>query len=456
MPVPTLNDIPVEDAIQYAGRDADATGRLEPILTAQIRELELERALELDLSVIPMIARMTEIGMAVNRERLGMLHSVFLDNLADIEYRANKLAGTRFNPGSGDQVAWLLYDVLNLPGRRLTKSKKRLTADEKALQALRTAHPVVPLILEWREIDKLRSSYTEKLPGLISPDGRWRYELGITTVPSGRLNGWGGVNPLAIPVRTELGRAIRGCFEAPPGRMLGAADLNQIELRALAILSGDENLLEAFSTGKDLHRLTAAEALYHVPFDSITFEQRQRGKTLNFAVANQISGLGLMEQFIVSGVDTDELECQRMLDAWYERYSKVRPYFEAVYAEGRQNGYIRSRLSGRILWTPGLRSTIDKVRAEAERVATNWTIQEWAQAVMKMGMALVWRLIEGTDIDPLLQVHDELILEFPEDSYDNQVTIGEDAVALMESVGEGMPIPILAAWHEGKTWEELK
>jgi DNA polymerase I len=232
---------------------------------------------------------------------------------------------------------------------------------------------------------------------------------------------------------------------------LGAGDLSQIELRWLAILSGDEKLLEAYYNDEDLHAKTAC-GLFHcnVP----TFEQRQRGKTCNFAIANQISHLGLLDQYIVAGVDgASELMCQRDLDSWFNFYRGVQPWFESVYSEGRLHGYIRDSVSGRILYCPSLRSSIDRTRAEAERIATNWKIQTAAQSTLKMGMVKVWDCIEGTTTEPLLQVHDELILEMDEDT-----EIGEVVVECLESIGGdlNLPIPIQSAWHQGKNWQELK
>jgi DNA polymerase I len=422
MPDATLDAIALDDAVDYACGDADGTLRLYPILQSKIIDMGLEQALAIDEAVVPMIVAMTQNGMLVDREHLSVLNDAFTQVLFDLEYQCHHAAGRTFSVTSPDQVSEVLFDDLGLRGGRKCKKKERYSVDDKTLEALKGSHPVVALIQEHREISKLQNTYVEVLPKLLSPDGRIRMELGMTVVPSGRLNCWGGVNLLGIPVRTELGREIRRAFIAPPGRKLGAVDLNQVELRALAILSGDERLLDAYATGKDLHALTAAETIYHAPMPSITYEQRQRGKTTNFAIANQISALGLRDQFTLSGIDVDEVYCQQILDGWYGFYDKVPPFFDSVYEEGRRNGYIRDTLSGRILYTPGLRSPIDKVRAHAERVATNWKIQTFAQATLKLGMALIWEWLQSDDTGymPLLQVHDE------------------------------------AAWHTGLNWKELK
>lgn len=454
MPSPTLEDIPKTTAVEYAAADADATLRIYPILHQRICDMGLGRALALDLAVIPMVAAMTQNGLLVDTGHLAVLAEVLDDNLWDVEHRTWDAAGRRFNIGSGDQVAEVLYDDLGLGDRttKRTKSRKRYATDEKALSALKGRHPVVALIQEHRELSKLKSSYVDTLPKLISPDGRWRYELGMATVPSGRLNGWGGVNPLAIPVRSELGREIRRCFIAPPGYKLCSIDLNQVELRALAILSKDPVMLGAFRDGKDLHRLTAS-SLFRVPFESVTFEQRQRGKTINFAIANQISAPGLLDQYVVSGIANVTVnDADADLKAWFELYAQVPKWFESVYSEGRLNGYIRDVLSGRILYCPGLRSPIEKVESEARRVCSNWEIQTFAQVLLKLGMAALWPMLEPLGIKPLLQIHDEILLEVP----DEHVDILPGLAEVVTSAAPPLPIPILASCNHAMTWADLK
>jgi DNA polymerase-1 len=451
MPQPDLNDVDLKTAIDYAARDADATLRIYPVLSAKIDEMGLRRALEIDEAVVPMIARMQCNGMLVDRDHLAALDYAFADALADIEYRAHQLIGRRFLLTSGDQVAEVLYDDLGLGGRRRTKSGKRLSTDEKALQALKGQHPIVSLILEHREISKLQSSYVEKLPKLLSPDGRIRMKLGMTTVPSGRLNCWGGINLLAIPVRSDLGKEIRRAFIAPPGCVLGSVDLNQIEMRGMAVISEDERMLEAFSTGADIHTQTA-QLMFRVK--EPTTEQRHHGKQVGFGIINGITALGLLDQMILRGaMDWTEMDCQNLIDLYLtEVYPGVGKMFESTWEEGRRNGYIRCSLSGRILYTPGLRSPIEKVRAEAERIATNWKIQTWAQTVVKLGMALIWEWLPNVPVrcEPLLQVHDELLTEA-----DAEFNQWDDLAALLCS-GVDTIIPITAGYKVGFNWAELK
>lgn len=452
-PIPDADlwDVPLDTAIQYSAADADATLRLNPILDARIEELGLRRALEIDYAVVPMITQMTLNGMLVDLDHLSVLNEIFEETIADLERRCHSAAGREFLVSSPDQVAEILYTDLALPGRRRTKKGKRLTTDEKALQGLKGLHPIVTLLLEHREVCKLQSSYVEKLPQLISDDGRWRYELGLTTIPSGRLNGWGGVNPLAIPVRSELGKEIRRAFKAPESNVIASVDLSQIEMKAMAIISGDERMLEAFSTGADIHTQTA-QLMFHVK--EPTQEQRHHGKQVGFGIINGITAMGLLDQMILRGAeDWDEVQCQRLIDSYLtDAYPGVARMFESTWSEGRQNGYIRCSLSGRILWCPGLRSPIGKVKSEAERVATNWKIQTWAQTVMKLGMAQVWEYIGGADGDvrPLLQIHDELVVEAP-DALDDA-----DWGVLAEVLCSGHTdiIPITAGWRCGPTWAD--
>lgn len=458
-PIPdaTLFDVDTDTAIQYSAADADATLRVNSALDPQIDALGLRPALELDYSVVPMLVSMMENGLLVDREHLSVLGDIFSETLLDLERRCHTLAGHPFLVSSADQVATVLFDELRLRGGRLTPKKTRYSTDDKTLEMLKGQHPIIALLQEHREVSKLQHSYVEVLPGLIDDDGRWRYELGMTTIPSGRLNGWGGVNPLGIPTRTELGREIRRCFIAPEGRLLGAVDLNQIELRGLAVLSQDEHLLQAYSEGADLHALTAAEAIFHVPLQEVTYEQRQRGKTTNFAVANQISALGLRDQFYLSGIlDLDEVDCQRYLDGWYNRYRAVRPWYGNVYSDGRQHGFVRCPLSARILWCPGLRSSIDKVRAQAERVSTNFLLQCYASTIGKHGMAAIWEWLQSDNLcDPLLWVHDEFLCEFDADRAEDAETVLMELMTGTD-IARRQPIPILAGWHCGENWAECK
>lgn len=460
MPDATLDDVDLADAIQYAGADADATWQLNPILDQQIEALGLRRALEIDYAILPMVRRMMDNGMLIDPAHFATLGPAFdeaMDGLAqEIRHYSDS---PDFNPGSGDQIAWLLYEHLGLGGRRKTKSGKRLSTDDKALEALKYAHPVVSLIQEYREIGKLRGTYC-CLPEFADAHGRIHPDLSMVRVPSGRFAS-GDDRLLTIPTRTNLGKEIRRGFIAPPGKVLASADLSQIEMRVMAHLSGDANMLEAFWDGVDIHTRTA-QLMYDVK--EPTQEQRHHGKQVGFGIVNLITAMGLTDQMYLRGAwryDDREYQshlaqAQLMIDLYLDKaYPGIRTFQQRVWDEGRRNGYVRCGLSGRIWRLPGLRSSIDKVKSEAERQATNFMIQAGAQTAMKLGMAKVWDWLGGWSedlIEPLLQVHDELVLEVADSANGD---VDEDLLRLLTS-GIELDVPVTANWHTGLTWADLK
>jgi DNA polymerase I len=459
MDEPTLDDIPLTDAINYAGADADCTLQLNPILDERIAALGLRKALEIDYAVIPMIAHMMEVGMLVDREHFAQLETTFDDYLQDLTYSIQSIAGPEFSPSSPDHVAVLLFERLGLPSTRKTKSGKRPTTDDKALEALKYAHPVVPLLLEFREVQKLAGTYCG-LPVFADHYDRIHPHLTLTRVPSGRLAS-SDPNLLAIPTRTELGREIRRGFIAGPGRVLASADLNQIEMRCMAHISGDERMLEGFHTGVDIHNQTAG-LMFNIRPETATASQRDHGKQVGFGIINGITASGYVDQMYLRGAwKFDErdyqghlTEAQRMIDLYLVKaYPGVQAMFDDTWSEGRRNGFVRDSLSGRIWRLPGLRSSIDKVRFEAQRQATNFKIQTMAQSIIKLAMAEVWGNRDLIDGDCLLQVHDELIFELGDDY--NLQNCCDTIVALMESV-DVLSIPVRAKCKVGQTWADLK
>src|SRR6267142_4312697 len=289
MPQCTLDDIPLNDAIQYAAADADATFQLNPILDAEIDRLGLRKALQIDYDVIPMIRRMMDVGMLIDRDHFAQLEVIFDECQQTLTQSIQAIAGPDFSPSSPDQVADLLFTRLGLATARLTKTKRRPTTDDKALEALKYSHPVVPLLLEYREVAKLRSTYCI-LPDFADGDNRIHPDLTLARVPSGRLAS-SDPNLLAIPTRTELGKEIRRGFIAPPGCVLASADLNQIEMRAMAHISQDERMLQAFHDGTDIHTQTAS-LMFRCSKEAVTDAQRHHGKQVGFGIINGITASG--------------------------------------------------------------------------------------------------------------------------------------------------------------------
>lgn len=457
MPDATLDDVDLIDAINYAGEDADATWQLSPILDVEIERLGLRRALEIDYAVIPMIARMVQVGMLIDRDHFKALEGIFDDYEAGLRQSIGDIAGSDFNPASPDQVAELLFGRLGLSAGRKTKGGSRPTTDDKALEALKYSHPVVPLLLEYREVAKLRSTYCI-LPEFAGSDDRIHCNLTLARVPSGRLAS-SDPNLLAIPTRTELGKEIRQGFVAPAGYVLASADLNQIEMRCMAHISQDERMLEAFHSGEDIHRQTAS-LMFGCSTDAVTDSQRHHGKQVAFGIVNGITASGYVDQMYLRGAwKFDEREyhhhledAQRMIDLYLTvAYPGVVRMFEATWSEGRQHGYVRDSLSGRIWRLPGLRSSIDKVKFEAQRQATNFKIQTMAQTIIKLAMAQLWQYLKWGEIEPLLQIHDELLFEVQSDCAGGFM---DAIVDIMEGI-DALSIPVKAKYRTGPTWADI-
>jgi DNA polymerase I len=457
MPDATLDDVPLDQAIDYAGEDADATWQLSPILDVEIERLGLRHALEIDYAVIPMVRRMMDVGMLIDRSHFTALEGIFDEYQQTITSSIQDIAGPDFSPSSPDQVASLLFERLGLSSGRKTKGGTRPTTDDKALEALKYSHPVVPLLLEYREVAKLRSTYCI-LPLFADNGDRIHAYLSLARVPSGRLAS-SDPNLLAIPTRTELGKEIRRGFVAGPGKVLASADLNQIEMRCMAHISQDERMLQAFWSGEDIHRQTAS-FMFKCSLDAVTDAQRHHGKQVAFGIVNGITASGYVDQMYLRGAwkfderdyHTHLTDAQRMIDSYLTiAYPGVRAMFEATWSEGRQHGYVRDSLSGRIWRLPGLRSSIDRVKAEAERQATNFKIQTMAQTVLKLRMAQLWDYLSAEEgIDCLLQIHDELLFE------DADPDAHKDDILAVLGSGDELSVPVTAKWHQGQTWADLK
>jgi DNA polymerase-1 len=423
MPVATLNDVPPDEAVAYAARDADATLRIYPKLWDRIVAMGLEGCYRMDMAVIPVVERMQATGMAVDVGHFERLGHELLHHMDVIRGDISVMTGFDINPGSGDQTAMLLA-ALNLFSDRpkMTMGGSRESTNDKVLESLRLAHPVIPLILDWREMAKLRNSFCLTLPGAVDGDGRIRCNLRITRVSSGRLSAT-GPNLLAIPVRTPLGRRIREGFVAPPDCVLGDWDLDQIEMRQLAHESEDPTLCALFNRGEDIHRQTGAYVFGKNPQD-VTTEERYAAKRIGFGVITGITEVGLAEQMALAGATGwPEDRCKEVIDEWFGVYPGARSYLEACRAEARRNGYVRD-MWGRIRYLPGVHSEIPRIREEALRQSHSFKISAGAQGTLKRAMAVIWRdmralwpEIKAFRLEPLLQVHDELLFELTDDKF---------------------------------------
>lgn len=419
-----------QKAIRYSSGDADDTLVIFNILKPRIEEMGLQAAYALDMAVMPMIDRMMHTGFHADRKYFQKLGGELEVEMTKVRREIARLIGRDLNPNSSTQVAALLFDEWKLPVQQRTSTKLPSTADE-VIEALRLESPneVLPLISDYRELSKMKGTYADKLWRWLGNDNRIHTKLRITRVPSGRLAS-SEPNLMAIPVRSQrmlgeekLGKRIRNGFTAgKEGRVLGSWDLDQIEMRVLAHRSMDPTLIEVFTTGQDIHAKTAS-LVFDLPITACSKGswQRDAAKAIGFGIVYGVTAKGLQLQLKLLGINKNEEECQKFIDAYLVvAYPRIRVLMDQKKAEARLNGFVRSML-GRIRYLPGaMAAEGKKLRAESERMCLNHDIQTTAQEIMKLGMVGVWQRVlpliqaEGYYCEPILQIHDELILEMDE------------------------------------------
>lgn len=421
-----LEHVPDEVAIPYSARDADATFRLDPALAPKIAALDLERVCRLDHAVIPMVERMQSRGFQINRNYLKGLGTVLSLQMDDRRDKLRNLTGrSEFNPGSGDQVADYLFNTLGLPPIKMTKGGKRPAVDDKVMEELLIREVDNPLVTEfinlkgdYTEAEKLLGTYVDNLDKYAGADDVIHTHIRITRVVSGRFATF-DPNLLAIPVKSQLGRLVRGGFVARPGKILGAWDLDQQEIRVLAHESGDPTMIEVLSDPKRHFHKETCGRIYGVDPKTVSKESSEYmgAKNVSFGIAYMITAKGLQAQMAQRGQKCTEADAQKMIDDWYGVYPGVRVYHERCRAFAARYGYIRTML-GRIRYLPGIHSSLPYIRSEAERAAGNHPIQGGAADITKTWMVHLWKHIAKGDLrgvcEPLLSVHDEIILEINE------------------------------------------
>jgi DNA polymerase-1 len=427
-------------------RRAEATRRLAPLFAERLRSLQLDslyREVELPLTVV--LAEMEETGIEIDTYRMGEILARLTERIAELEARAHQLAGEPFALGSPQQLGHILFEQLKLtPGRR---GKTGYSTDSRVLGAIRDEHPIVPVIEEWRELSKLVNTYLGPLPSLISEsDGRLHTTFNQTVAATGRLS-TSNPNLQAIPVRTELGREIRSAFVAKEGCLLLSADYSQAELRILAHASGEEKLIEAFRRGEDIHTRTAAEVLGKDPA-SLTKDERNRAKAVNFGIIYGISAFGLSEQLGIS-----REEAGAYIDTYLARFPRVQEFIASTIAEATKNGFVTTLL-GRRRMIPELRSSNHQLRSLGERLAVNTVMQGTAADVIKVAMIAVRRRLREAGLESrlVLQIHDELLLELPERELERcrEIVLHE-----MQAAYPFDP-PLTAEAGVGASWAEAK
>jgi DNA polymerase-1 len=398
------------------------------------------------MPLVPVLARMERAGIRIDVGFFNDMARRLRDELGALEREIHILAGMEFNLNSTAQLREVLFEKLDLPVVKRTKTGP--STDASVLEQLAAdGHDVPRLMLEYRELEKLRGTYVEALPRLVLPStGRIHTSFNQTVAATGRLSS-SDPNLQNIPIRTALGREIRRGFIAAEGCRLLGADYSQIELRVLAHFSGDAPLVDAFREGRDVHRQTAA-VIFDVPVDVVTAEQRARAKTINFATLYGQGAFSLAQQLGVS-----REEAQAFIDAYFERFSGVRAFLDAQVEQARERGWVET-LMGRRRPVPELRSSNWNVRQFGERIAQNTPIQGTAADLIKQAMLDIDQELRarGDDARMLLQVHDELLFEVPVDVLDE---VRELVVARMEGAVE-LKVPLVAEWGVGETWYDAK
>ena len=441
-------DVAIEQATEYAAQDADFALRLDAHLRAQMDAKQLEMYEKMELPVAQVLFEMERNGVQIDRAELARQSAELGAELMKLEQEAYAAAGQPFNLNSPKQLQEILFDKMGIPTKGLKKTAKGgISTNEAVLEQLARDYPLPKIILQNRSLAKLKSTYTDKLPEMISPkDDRVHTTYAQAVAITGRLAS-NNPNLQNIPIRTAEGRRVRRAFTAPQGSVIVSADYSQIELRIMAHLSGDKTLIAAFQNGEDVHRRTAAEVFGIAP-ENVSSEQRRYAKTINFGL---IYGMG--QYGLAKSLGIDNLSAKTFIDRYFARYPGVAEYMQRTKEQAAAQGYVET-LFGRRLYLPDIRNKNANARAGAERAAINAPMQGTASDLIKRAMIDVSRWLSDDLLQSklIMQVHDELVLEVPEAELD---LVKEKLPQIMAKVDEGMlEVPLVAEVGVGMNWEE--
>ncbi|PYQ51760.1 MAG: DNA polymerase I [Acidobacteria bacterium] len=431
---------------QYLGEKPDITLSLKEVLEPELqRDPALVKIYEtIEMPLIPVLARMEDRGIRIDVPLLRQMSNTMGGQLADLEKRIYAEAGVEFNINSPQQLAHVLFEKLNYPVIKKTKGTKAYSTSVDVLQELASHGFAVPqLILQHRELHKLKSTYIDALPQLVRTDGRVHTSFNQAVAATGRLSS-SDPNLQNIPIRTELGREIRKAFIAEEGNVLLAADYSQVELRILAHITQDASLIETFRKGTDIHRATASQ-IFNVPESQVTVDQRRAMKTINFGVLYGMSAFRLSNELNISGAQAKDF-----IEAYFARYPKIQEYLDRTLEEARGTGKVTT-LFGRVRYIPEIHNRSFTVRGNAERMATNAPIQGTAADILKLAMIALDANL-GDDASMLLTVHDEIVIEVPESKVKKVAGIVKET---MENIYP-LAVPLAVDTHWGKSWYEAK
>ena len=441
----TFNQIPLEQAAEYAAEDADVTMKLQQVLWEKLsKEPTLEKLFkEMELPLLGVLSRMERRGVLIDSDALFLQSNEIANRLSELEEQAYVLAGQPFNLASTKQLQEILFDKLGLPVIQKTP-KGAPSTNEEVLEELAFSHELPKVLVEHRGLSKLKSTYTDKLPQMVNPQtGRVHTSYHQAVTATGRLSS-SDPNLQNIPIRNEEGRRIRQAFIAREGFTVVAADYSQIELRIMAHLSQDQGLINAFTQGKDIHRSTAAE-IFGVALDEVTSEQRRNAKAINFGLIYGMSAFGLSRQLGIGRADA-----QSYMDLYFKRYPGVQTFMHDIREKAKAQGYVET-LFGRRLYLPDINSSNGMRRKAAERVAINAPMQGTAADIIKRAMIqLDQKLQNDPDIAMIMQVHDELVFEVRSE----KVAFYSDLIKTQMESAADLVVPLIVEVGQGTNWDE--
>ena len=442
----TFDRVPVDDAVKYAAEDADITLRLWQLFKPQLHTKQVTTVYEtMERPLVPVLAQMERNGIKVDRDTLSRMSNAFAQKMAGLEAEIQEMAGRPFNVGSPKQLGEILFDEMGLPGGKKGKTGAYATGAD-VLEDLATEHELPGRVLDWRQLSKLKSTYTDALQEHINPDtGRVHTSYSIAGANTGRLAST-DPNLQNIPVRSEEGRRIREAFIADAGKVIVSLDYSQIELRILAHVAGIDALKQAFLDGIDIHAMTASE-MFDVPLDEMTPDVRRQAKAINFGVIYGISGFGLARNLRIP-----RGEAQGFIDRYFERFPGIRKYMDDTVAFAKEHKYVQT-LFGRKINTPQIDAKGPQA-GFAKRAAINAPIQGTAADVIRRAMIRMPAAIEGIPAKMLLQVHDELIFEVEEGAVDDLIGAARDVMENASDPAVKLDVKLAVDAGQGANWAE--
>ncbi|MEP1536096.1 MAG: DNA polymerase I [Paracoccaceae bacterium] len=442
----TFDLVPIDDAIPYAAEDADVTLRLWQLFKPLLHTVQVTKVYEkLERPLVPVLARMEMIGIKVDRDALSRMSNAFAQKMAGLESEIHELAGQSFNVGSPKQLGEILFDKMGIEGGKRGKTGAYATGAD-VLEDLATEHELPARVLDWRQLSKLKSTYTDALQDHINPDtGRVHTSYSIAGASTGRLAST-DPNLQNIPIRTEEGRRIREAFIAEEGKVLVALDYSQIELRILAHIAGIPALKQAFEDGLDIHAMTASE-MFDVPLEEMTPDIRRQAKAINFGVIYGISGFGLARNLRIP-----RGEAQGFIDRYFERFPGIKDYMNDTKAFAKEHGYVQT-LFGRKIHTPEIGAKGPRA-GFAQRAAINAPIQGTAADVIRRAMVRMPDAIADQPATMLLQVHDELLFEVEEGAVDQLIETARDVMENASDPVVKLDVKLTVDAGQGKNWAE--